>query len=148
MSAPLNNKFWQFRNKHGRGFEYTPENLWDEAIKYFEWIEANPLKEDSVNFYQGQPTHEPIEKMRAMTIIGFCLYADIDTVTFYNYRKNKDYINTITRIENIIRDQKFSGAAADLLNPNIIARDLGLVDKQDHTNDGGKFEPPMIKFYE
>ena len=31
-----------------------------------------------------------------------------------------------TRAEEIIYDQKFSGAAADLLHANIIARDLGL----------------------
>jgi hypothetical protein len=130
MGAPKGNKFWQFRNKHGRDFEYTPEELWEEAVKYFEWVESNPLVEDMVNFYQGMPTHEPVFKMRAMTVIGFCLYADIDPVTFYNYKKNEDFINIVTRIENIIRDQKFTGAAADLLNANIIARDLGL---QDHT---------------
>lgn len=146
MAAPLNNKFWQFRNKHGRDFEYTPEALWDEAVEYFEWVESNPLKEDAVNFYQGIPTHEPITKMRAMTIIGFCLYADIDPVTFYNYKKNQDFINIITRIENVIRDQKFTGAAADLLNANIIARDLGLIDKQDHTTAGESFNVKPFKF--
>jgi hypothetical protein len=36
-------------------------------------------------------------------------------------------------VEEIIRTQKFEGASADLLNPNIIARDLGLADKQDNT---------------
>jgi hypothetical protein len=133
MAAHVGNKYWQFRDKHGRDFKYTPEKLWAEAIEYFEWCELNPLKEDSVSFYQGQPTHEPITKMRAMTIIGFCLYADIDQFTFYNYRQNKDFIDITTRIENIIRDQKFTGAAADLLNANIIARDLGLVDKVEQT---------------
>ncbi|MBC8318455.1 MAG: hypothetical protein H8E41_11160 [Desulfobulbaceae bacterium] len=33
--------------------------------------------------------------------------------------------------EQVIRDQKFTGAAADLLNANIIARVFGLADKQD-----------------
>lgn len=36
----------------------------------------------------------------------------------------------MTRVEQIIRQQKFEGAAAELLNPNIIARDLGLADKK------------------
>ena len=41
----------------------------------------------------------------------------------------------------IIRTQKFAGAAADLLNANIIARDLGLADKNEVTGkDGGPVE--------
>ena len=42
--------------------------------------------------------------------------------------------------EEIIYNQKFTGAAADLLNPNIIARELGLADKQqnEHTGVDGK----------
>ena len=34
------------------------------------------------------------------------------------------------RAESVIRSQKFAGAAADLLNANIIARDLGLAEKK------------------
>ena len=38
MAAPIGNNYWQFRNKHGRDFKYTPDSFWDEAVKYFEWI--------------------------------------------------------------------------------------------------------------
>ncbi|MCK9281333.1 MAG: DNA-packaging protein [Melioribacteraceae bacterium] len=140
MTFQKGNNLWEFRNKHGRDFKFTPEKLWEEAILYFEWIKENPLVEDSVNFYQGKATHEPIYKMHAMTIIGFCLFADLDTVTFYEYRKNPDFMNITRRIEECIRNQKFTGAAAELLNSNIIARDLGLVDKKDLTTDGEKIE--------
>lgn len=137
MGAPKGNKYWEFRNKHGRNHKYTPEALWNEALEYFKWVEKNPLLEDSVNFYQGKPIHEPKTKMRAMTIIGFCLYADITEQTFINYRNEKDFFEVITRIENCIYEQKFTGAAAELLNPNIIARDLGLVDKSEREHKGG-----------
>ena len=40
-------------------------------------------------------------------------------------------------MEQIIRTQKFEGAAAELLNPNIIARDLGLADRSEHSGPGG-----------
>ena len=41
---------------------------------------------------------------------------------------------TITaQIKQIIRTQKFEGASAGFLNANIIARDLGLTDKQEIT---------------
>ena len=47
-------------------------------------------------------------------------------------------MTVIDDIEKIIYRQKFEGAAAGLLNANIIARDLGLRDKQDvdHTSNG------------
>ena len=65
-----------------------------------------------------------------MTLSGLCLFIDIDLGTWDNYRKNQDFFRVTKEIEQIIYNQKFSGAAADLLNANIIARDLGLADKQ------------------
>ena len=128
-AAPTGNKYWQFREKHGRDYKYTPEALWNEAVDYFEWIEANPLKEERLFAYQGAVVKEDATKMRAMTIAGFCLFADIGETTWKNYNKNEDFMPVTTRIEKIIYSQKFEGAAADLLNHNIIARDLGLRDE-------------------
>ncbi|SMP36850.1 terminase small subunit, partial [Shimia sagamensis] len=52
--------------------------------------------------------------------------------TWREWRKSrKDLSSVMTRVEQIIRQQKFEGAAAELLNPNIIARDLGLADKKE-----------------
>jgi hypothetical protein len=76
--------------------------------------------------------------MRAMTIGGLCIFLDIDENTWRDYRNNKD--GTFSRVcgqaEQVIREQKFTGAAAGLLNHAIIARDLGLVDKKDLTSGG------------
>lgn len=134
MAAPKGNKYWQFREKHGRDYKYTSSKLWEEAIKYFDWVENNPLLEQKLFAFQGVVTKENVNKMRAMTISGFCLFADICEKTFANYRDEKDFIQVITRIERIIYSQKFEGAAADLLNPNIIARDLGLKEKSEVEN--------------
>lgn len=131
------NKYWQFRNKHGRNYKYEPEKLWQEFVNYCKWIENNPLKESKAFPYKGKITIKDIPKMRAMTITGFCIFADIDMKTFYKYKENKGFVHIITRIENVIRTQKMEGAAAELLNPNIIARDLGLKDKQEHTGSVG-----------
>lgn len=108
------------------------------ASEYFDWVEANPLYEDKLTSYQGINTHEAVAKMRAMTISGLCIFLDIDKTTWFDYAKNKDFTNITTRVEEIIRTQKFQGASADLLNANIIARDLGLVDKSEFAGpDGG-----------
>ncbi|ELL1837521.1 hypothetical protein Q6O31_001293 [Salmonella enterica] len=83
---------------------------------------------------------EPIAKMRAMTITGLTLFLDVTLETWRTYRMREDLSEVVTRAEQIIYDQKFSGAAADLLNANIIARDLGLKEQsqvEDVTPDKG-----------
>jgi len=147
MSAPKGNKFWMLRSSHGRNpiFE-SPDDLWDAVCEYFDWVEANPLYEDKGFAFQGKVTHEKFAKMRAMTITGLCIFLDITFKTWENYKEKEDFIYIITRAENIIKTQKFQGAAAELLNPNIIARDLGLTDKQnvDHTSGGDKINLNII----
>jgi hypothetical protein len=141
MPAPKGNKYWQFRDKHGRDHKYTPEELGEEMVAYCEWIEENPLLEEKGYAYQGSVTKEDFNKLRAMTITGFCLYADISDTTWENYCKQEDFIAVTKWIKNIIYTQKFEGAAADLLNPNIIARDLGLKDRQDIESGGKPIQP-------
>lgn len=69
MAAPLNNQFWKARATCGRDKLFSsPDTLWDAACEYFQWCHDNPLYEDKVAFFQGVPTHEPVEKLRAMTI--------------------------------------------------------------------------------
>ncbi len=130
MPAPEGNNYWQFRDKHGRDFKYTPEKLWEEFIAYDTWVRENPLKEQLIFHAQGVITKTDATKMRAMTLKGFQLFADISHTTWDNYEKNEDFVAIATCIRDAIYTYKFEGASATLLNPNIIARDLGLVDKQ------------------
>lgn len=132
MAAPKGNRFWEARSSHGRNPKFeSPEELWKACVEYFEWVEENPLWEMRPFAYQGEVVQEPVAKMRAMTLTGLCLFLDISDDTWRNYRANNDLLGVVTRAEKVIYDQKFSGAAADLLNPNIIARDLGLADKRE-----------------
>lgn len=150
MAAPLGNQFWKARSSHGRNPIFgSPDDLWNAACEYFEWVEANPLYEDKIVSYQGVTTHEPVAKMRAMTAAGLCLFLDISRQSWDEYRKRQDFLAVTSRIEDVIRSQKFAGAAADLLNANIIARDLGLADKSEVSGpDGGpvqhRFEVEFI----
>jgi len=66
-----------------------------------------------------------------MTQAGLCIFLDISLTTWFNYKEKVDFLEVTTRAEQIIYEQKFTGASADLLNANIIARDLGLVDKKE-----------------
>lgn len=141
MAAPKGNRFWEARSSHGRNPIFgSPEELWKACCEYFTWVEEHPLWEMKAFSYQGEVTQEPVAKMRAMTITGLIIYLDITRQTWSSYKAREDFITVTTRAEEIIYDQKFSGAAADLLNANIIARDLGLKEQsqvEDVTPDKG-----------
>lgn len=138
MAAPKGNQFWKARSSHGRNPIFaSADELWSACCEYFEWVEDNPLWEDKLVTFQGTATHEPVAKMRAMTLEGLCIFLDIGRQTWADYRGRKDFSEVATRVEEIVRTQKFQGAAADLLNPNIIARDLGLADKSELSGPEG-----------
>ena len=139
MTAPKGNQFWKQRSSHGRKpiFE-TSDQLEKACYEYFQWVEDNPLYEEKVFHTNGVITTHQLPKMRAMTISGLCLFLDISQETWSAYRKrkedNQDFSGVTTRVEEYIYNQKFAGASADMLNANIIARDLGLKDKQEVDN--------------
>lgn len=129
MAAPKGNEFWKMRAKHGRDKIFkTPEALWEAACEYFQWVEDHPLQEEKLFHYQGEIIKENVSKIRAMTLDGLSMFLHVDKQTWLEYAKRKDFFGVVRMVETTIRDQKFTGAAADLLNANIIARDLGLRD--------------------
>lgn len=135
----IRNEFWKARLKDGRGkiFE-KPENLWTAANDYFQWVQENPLyKNEAIKSGDraGDIIQIPIE--RPMTVEGMCIYLDISVQTFHNYGDNKedhkDYFEIVTRIREVIRDQKLAGAVIGMYNANIVARELGMADKKEVT---------------
>lgn len=134
MAAPKGNQFWKQRSTHGRKPIFaSPEELREACEEYFDWVEANPLKAAELVKFQGEAKVVELPKMRAMTIGGLCIFLDISTDAWENYCKRDGFIGVTREVDEIIRNQKFTGAAAEMLNPNIIARDLGLADKKDHS---------------
>jgi hypothetical protein len=138
MTAPEGNQFWTARSSHGRSPIFAAsDDLWNACLEYFEWVDANPLKETRAFGSKDGPQTIELPKMRAMTIVGLCLFLNISRNTWRSYREKEEFSGTVERVDAIIRTQKFQGAAADLLNANIIARDLGLADKQEYSGPGG-----------
>lgn len=147
MTAPIGNQFWKKRSSHGRKPIFPDaETLWEACCQYFEWVEQNPLKEAQAFAYQGTVTVHELSKMRAMTVSGLCIFLDISQEAWGDYRKREGFSEVTTRVDEIIRTQKFEGASAGLLNANIIARDLGLSDKSelDHKSSDGTMKPTLI----
>jgi len=146
MGAPKGNTYWRLRSKHGKDRQLTPDELWDGASDYFKWSEETPLLESVLMQRTGEIMLLP--KMRAFTFKGLAIHLGITSRALQNYEDDKDYIPILTRIREIIETQKFEGAAAGFLNPSIIARDLGLTDKQDLTSGGKAINfqvPPSTK---
>jgi len=137
------NRFWEVRSSAGPKPKFTdPEKLWASCVEYFEWVDENPLHEAKAFAYEGAVTVEALPKMRAMTINGLCLFLDVARSTWDEWRSSRaDLSGVITRAEQVIYEQKFTGASAGLLVPNIIARDLGLAEKTDHTSSDGSMSP-------
>lgn len=145
MAAPIGNTYWTLRSKHGRDRLFkTPDMLWDAACEYFKWCEENPLIEID---YRGSnpPVEVKLPKMRAFTLEGICFYLNTNRTYFNDFedalkdkkdQESKDFSDVITRIREVIYRQKFEGSAAGFLNPNIIARDLGLTEKKEVEHKG------------
>lgn len=125
------NRAWKARSSHGRRPRFdSPEVLESACEGYFQWVDDNPLMVVELVKYQGSATKVSVPKMRAMTIAGLCNFLDISASTWSTYSNKPDFMGVIERVESIIYQQKFEGAAADMFNANIISRELGLADKK------------------
>jgi hypothetical protein len=156
--APKGNRFWELRSKHGRDKLFaTPELLLEAAYEYFKWCENNPFLEveqtkGSSKPYKDAKTSEVVwpsqlielPKMRPFTMQGLCIYLGVNTLYFRDFEKglegkiddmSKDFSQIIIHIHECIYNQKLSGAASGFLNANIIARELGLVEKSENKTE-------------
>lgn len=139
MAFQTGNEFWKLRSKHGRDKLFaSPELLWKAATEYFQATDKRKwVKKDWV----GKDAYEvERETETPYTLSGLCLYLGCHRAYFHDFKKtcSDDFSDVITRIEDIIYTQKFEGATVGVFNANIIARDLGLVDKSDVTTKGEK----------
>lgn len=135
MAAPIGSQFWKLGNP-GRDKTFaTPEELWGKACEYFQWCDEHPIIQKD---WVGKDADEvEREKPVPYTLDGLCFYLGITDDTLRNYGKEKGYelyFGVYTRIMQVVRAQKFTGAAVGLFNASIIARDLGLSEKTENNN--------------
>lgn len=148
--APIGNKFWQQRSKHGRDklFE-SPELLWEAASEYFtntdnrKWVKKDWVGKDA--YQVERETETPY------TYSGLCLYLGTNRGYFSDFKQtcSKDFSEVIMRIEEIMYTQKFEGASVGAFNANIISRELGLADKMisDVIATVTTNQPPVVNIY-
>lgn len=113
----------------------SPVEMWERSVEYFEWCKRETIEEIKLFNFQGVISSGEVPHMRAMTQAGLCAFLNIGVSTWHDYKKKPEFSEVTKTIEEIMYEQKFSGAAAGMLNPNIIARDLGLVDNSNTTTE-------------
>lgn len=126
------NQLWRLSHLKTQHF-HSADELWQAACDYFDWADSNPLREQVAAQFQGAYVKDFVEKMRPYTIDGMCAFLGIGRDRFYDWEKSEILAPAIARIRTVMYEQKFSGAAAGLLNPVIIARDLGLKEQSETT---------------
>lgn len=155
--AMQGNKWWNLRSKHGRDKLFaTPQLMWEAAVEYFEYVDSHPeymvkpmvTSQGAGEGSQVEMVHVPVRQ--PYTMHGLCLYLDCSTGYFRAFKatsKDKDFLAIIAKIEEAIYKQKFDGAASGFFNTNIIARDLGLIDRHDVKSGDEPIQAPVIKVY-
>lgn len=121
----------------------TPRKLYEYFTRYKSNCKNNPKKE---NFWSSKSDKQvSVKREIPYTWNGFEIWLNKQKiiVNIDDYKANKDnryseYTNIIRAIGKEIYEDKFSGAVSGIFQHNIIARDLGLVDKKDLTTDGEK----------
>lgn len=129
--------------KVGRPRAYTPEGLEARFEEYVAWAKDNPLFVSKVS--AGEIVKVPTE--RPLTLVGFCVFADIVENTFREYERHDEFLRVTTRARTVFANSQIEGALIGAYNPNIVARLQGLADRQDVTTNGKELnQAPAVTF--
>lgn len=145
--TPYINRWWEKKaskatsSKAGRPYIFeTPDELWQACCEYFEWIESHPVYETKLMQHKDQTWYEQVPKPRPMTREGLFRFLNISAPAWWHYRneKSEEFSKVVNAVDNIIYEQKYTGAAVGLYNANIVGRDLGLREHHEVSGpDGG-----------
>lgn len=143
---PWTPEFWEAMKtiplrptKENPGIALTPEVLWALACEYFKESHKDiMIKKDFIRSgdFAGTIVEMPTERPYSWTSLDlFLAYKGIRR-TIRDIRENRqnlydEYIPVIQKIDAVIYQQKFDGAAIGGYNPQLIIRDLGLAEKVD-----------------
>nr|CAK6596283.1 terminase small subunit [Klebsiella phage vB_Kpn_K50PH164C1] len=105
---------------------YTPEQVFDMAIRYFEWAEENALKSAETSSFQGRTYQDAINKPRIFTLNGLRLFNSWSKCALEKWRKEPGFKEVMEFIDTVIYEQKYQLAANGVVSANFIGKDLGL----------------------
>lgn len=131
------------RVKIGRPAKFpTAEDLWREALAYFNWCDDNPImttnkrkKSRSDTSESQSMEQEPVS--RPYTLDGLCLWCNILT-PWATFKRDcgrradaEQFAIVINACEQTIRNQQVTGAMIGIYSERLTARLNGITDKQE-----------------
>jgi hypothetical protein len=123
------NRFWAARaSSSGPAPKFADADaLWKACVTYFDWVAENPLYEDRLVTYRGIARHVPVAKMRPMRKGDLLRFIDVAHTTWAAWKRDRaDLALTIEHAESVVWCWNFDGAAANLIDANLVIRQLGL----------------------
>lgn len=111
----------------------TPEQVFDLAVKYFSWAEANAIVAAETASFQGEVSESQVHKPRVFTVKGMRLFCSFSEAVLNKWRKDPLYSPVMEFIDSVIYEQKFQLAVNGIINPGFVAKDLG-IDKPAQVN--------------
>ncbi len=117
----------------------SAEALWKHFMAYIAESDDSPLKEQKAFSTKSGLVYAEVNKLRPYSIDAFLNFMGMAKSTWVKMRREETetlMVETMELIESVVSDQMFQGAAAGLLNANIVSRRLGLVEKTEVVNHG------------
>lgn len=139
---------WKVAGKKRNKFD-SPEELWNKSLSYFEWCDCNPLyiveqmkspdkQTISIDGHTIVPPEKLIEipRKRPYTKNGLAVFLGVTYHFFrhikeegYDIVENEPWMDVLDKVEQIIHNQQYEGAAVGQFNPMVISRGIGLTEK-------------------
>jgi hypothetical protein len=118
----------------------TAESLWDAAKQYFKWCDDNPIR---VKDWVGKDADQ-VDRIKPTpySLAGFAIFIGASRNWFKEFRiarkeqNDTDILAVCARIEDICFTQQYNGAVAGVFQWGMVARALGIADKQETTLNG------------
>ncbi|MCD7937496.1 MAG: DNA-packaging protein [Tannerellaceae bacterium] len=140
MPVPDGNQSWELRCKHAPAKLFASSRLlWKAATGYFRWCDNHPwVTRKNKQKANGTETDEaPVQ--RPYSLAAFLLYIALPEAEWEQRKQTSgpEVRHTMERIESVIDTQLLEGALTGAFNASLVARKLGLADKQEHTGKDG-----------
>lgn len=113
--------------------KYTPEEVFNFAVRYFSWAESEAIKAIETAAFQGVVSESLVHKPRVFTLTGLALFMGVNINRFARWRTEAGYSDVMEFIDNVIYEQKYQLGVAGIINSIIVGKELGIDKPQEIT---------------
>jgi len=130
----MSEEHWKIVHNNRNVVSNSPEQLWDNAVSYFQWCDDNPIR-SKVTLTSGKEAGKVVMKQqtRPYSIKALCLHCNLLEEylrDIRNSRSGDDYYVVVSKILYIVYTQNLENAMVDNFNPIFTAKVLNM-EKED-----------------